>query len=140
MVAYWIKIEFERNEYVVDLDQVNTFVCHPHKKIDFYLPNTSQMIVINYYNHSEDYKKIIDYINHITDHSVVGNWIKFLYERKEYVVDLNRIASFCYSPQEKISFWLPGVNTPIILTKEADKIGYSKILNFVKDKTGQSFI
>jgi hypothetical protein len=138
-VAYWIKIEFERNQYVVDLDQISTFICHHQGKIDFCLPYTSQTIVVNYHNRAEDYQEIIAYINQLTNHSLMSNWIKIFYERKEYIIDLDRVGSFCYSQRGKISFWLQGINTPIILTPETDENSYYKILNFVKEKTGQSF-
>jgi len=138
IVAYWLKIEFERNQYVVDLDQINAFICHPQGKIDFYLPHTSVLIVINYHNRPDDYYEIISYLNQITNHSLMGNWLKFLYERKEYIIDLNRLGSFCYSKQGKISFWLPGITTPLIITQEADNQTYAKILNFIERKTGQS--
>lgn len=139
-MTYWIKIEFERHQYVVDLDQVSSFRCHPQGKIEFYLPHTSELIIINYHNRPDDYQHIITYLNQLTNHSLLGNWIKILYERKEYIIDLNRIASFCYSQQGKIAFWLPGMANPIILTPEADEQSYYKIFNFIQQKTGQSLI
>jgi hypothetical protein len=139
-MAYWIKIEFERHQYVVDLDQISSFICHPQGKIAFYLPHTSDLIVINVHNRPDDYQQVKSYLYQLTHHSLLGNWIKILYERQEYIIDLQRIASFCYSKQGKISFWLSGMNNPIILTQEADPIGYDKILNFVAQKTGQSLI
>jgi len=139
-VAYWIKIEFERNEYLVDLDSISTFICHPQGKIDFYLPYTSVMIVVNYYNRPDDYYEIFSYLNQISNHSLMGHWLKFPYERKEYIIDLNRIATFCYAKQEKISFWVCGQSNPIVITKESDENTYHKLLNFIEQKTGKTFV
>ena len=139
-MAYWVKVTFERNKYIVDLDRVSAFVCAPHGKINFWLPDASLPIIINQQSRPNDYQQLLNYINQISAHSLTGSWITLLYERCEYIIDLNRITSFCYSYSDKLTFWLPDSSTAIVITKQSDPEGYQKLMNFIGQKTGQSIL
>ncbi len=135
-MAYWIKINYERNEYVVDLDRLSAFACAPNGKITFWLPNSAIPIIINKQNNPEDYQQVLEYIQQVSAHSLAGSWIQVSYERNDYVIDLSRISSFCFSSSGRITFWLPDSSIPIIINEQKDQDTYQKLLNYIKRKTG----
>jgi hypothetical protein len=135
-VAYWIKINYERNEYVVDLDRLSAFACAPNGKITFWLPNSAIPIIINKQNNPEDYQQVLEYIQQVSAHSLAGSWIQVSYERNDYVIDLSRISSFCFSSSGRITFWLPDSSIPIIINEQKDQDTYQKLLDYIKRKTG----
>ncbi|MEC4986803.1 MAG: hypothetical protein SAJ37_18520 [Oscillatoria sp. PMC 1068.18] len=138
-MAYWIKVKYERKYYLVDLDRISVFAVAPNGRITFWLPDSSIPIIMNRQANVDDYQQILQYINQISSHSLMGNWVKIFYDRNEYVIDLNRISSFCYYSQNKVSFWLPDSSREIIITQQGDPESYSKIVNFILRKTGYSF-
>ncbi len=135
-MAYWIKINYERNEYVVDLDRLSAFACAPNGKITFWLPNSAIPIIINKQNNPEDYQQVLEYIQQVSAHSLAGSWIQVSYERNDYVIDLSRISSFCFSSSGRITFWLPDSSIPIIINEQKDQDTYQKLLDYIKRKTG----
>lgn len=137
-MAYWIKVSYERNEYVVDLDRISAFACAPNGKITFWLPGSSIPIIVNRQSNPEGYQTVLDYIQQVSAHSLAASWIRITYERSEYIIDLNRISTFCYSPSSRLTFWLPDSSIPIIINKQNDPDIYEKILEYVKRKTGHS--
>jgi hypothetical protein len=138
-VAYWIKVSYERNEYVIDLDRISAFACTPNGKVTFWLPDSAIPIIINRQSNPDGYQQVMDYIQQVSFHSLAASWIKVSYERSEYVVDLNRISSFSYSSNGRLTFWLPNSAIPIIINKQNDPDCYQKILEYIKQKTGHSF-
>ena len=62
-MAYWVKIYYEKKEYVVDFERVTAFCCEPNGRVTFWLPNSAIPIVIIPHNNQEDYQKIIEYIH-----------------------------------------------------------------------------
>lgn len=136
-MAYWIKITYDRNEYVIDLDRISAFSCAPNGKITFWLPNSSIPIIINQQSNPEGYQHVLEYVQQVSAHSLAGSWIQVPYERSDYVIDLNRISSFCHAPSGRITFWLPDSSIPIIINEQKDPDSYQKLLDFIKRKTGQ---
>ena len=137
-MAYWIKVNYERNEYVVDLDRISAFVCTPNGRITFWLPDSSIPLIINSHNNPECYQDVVDYINQITSHSIAAYWIKILYDRSEYVIDLNRISAFCHSSSNRLTFWLAASTIPIVINKHGDPDTYQRLLDYIKQRTGHS--
>ncbi len=135
-MAYWIRVNYERNEYVIDLDRLSAFACAPNGKITFWLPNSSIPIIINQQTNPEGYQQVLDYVQHVSAQSLSGSWVQVSYERDEYVIDLNRISSFCHSPSGRLTFWLPDSSIPIIINEQKDPDTYQKILDYIKRKTG----
>lgn len=135
-MAYWIKVTYERNEYVVDLDRLSAFACAPNGKITFWLPNSSIPIIINQQSNPEGYQQILDYIRDVSAHSLAGSWLQITYERNNYVIDLNRISSFCHSSSGRLTFWLPDSSIPIIINEQKDPDTYQKLLDYIKRRTG----
>lgn len=138
-MAYWIKVNYERSEYVIDLDRISAFSCAQSGRITFWLPDSSIPIIINRQSDSEGYQRVLNYINQVCDRSLRGTWVRIIYDRSEYIIDLTSISSFCYSPHGKLTFWLPDSSIPIIINKQGDPDGYEKITEFVKNQTGQTF-
>lgn len=137
-MAYWIKVNHERNEYIVDLDRLSAFVCAPNGKITFWLPNSSLPVILNQQSNPDGYQQVWEYVQQVSTYSLSGSWLQINYERNDYVIDLNRISSFCYSPSGRITFWVPDSSIPIIINEQKDPDTYLKLLEFIKRKTGQT--
>ncbi len=138
-MAYWVRILYERKEYVVNFERVNAFCYEQNGRITFWLPDCAIPIVINPQSNPQDYQKIREYIEHVTN-SGLGNsyWVKILYERNEYVINLDCISSFCYEPNGRITFWLPDGIIPIIINPVSNPESYEKVVNYIQQTTGYS--
>ena len=135
-MAYWIKVNYERNEYVVDLDRLSAFACAPNGKITFWLPNSALPIIINQQSNPESYQQLLDYIQQVSAHSLSSSWIHLSYDRNDYIIDLNRISSFCYTSTNRITFWLPDSSIPIVINEQKDPDAYQKLVDYIARKTG----
>lgn len=137
-MAYWVQLKYERNLYIVDLDRVSAFVCAPNGRITFWLPDSNTSVVIPRLGNPDDYHKLLNYTDSIVENSPVSFWVRISYDRSEYIINLHRISSFCYSYNDKITFWLPDSTLPIILTPQANLEDYNKVVNFIENKIGHS--
>jgi hypothetical protein len=68
----------------------------------------------------------------------VAYWIKLIYDRNIYVIDLDRVSSFCHSPNGRITFSVLEGTTTIVINQQSDPIAYQTILDYVEKKTGLS--
>ncbi|MCC5651329.1 hypothetical protein LC609_16110 [Nostoc sp. XA013] len=138
-MAYWVKILYERKEYVVNFERVHVFCYELNGRVTFWLPDSAIPIVINPHSNLEDYQKILDYLECVTglelDHA---HWVKILYEKNEYVINLNCISSFCHEPNGRITFWLPDGTIPIIINPVSNPESYEKVVKYVQKVTGYS--
>ena len=139
-MAYWSKITYEKNTYIIDLDTISAFSSElDNKRITFWLPNSSLPIILNPQGNYEAYKQILDYLKKTVDRNSKGSWIKINYERKEFAIDLSRISSFaCEQNGRLISFCLPDSATNIIIMRESNSDTYLKIQEYIKNITGHS--
>jgi hypothetical protein len=138
-VAYWVKILYERRGYVVNFERVHAFCYEVNGRVTFWLPDSAIPIVINPQSNLEDYQKILDYLECVTrlelDHA---HWVKILYDKNEYVINLNCISSFCHEPNGRITFWLPDGTIPIIINPVSNPESYQKVVQYVHKATGYS--
>ncbi|VXD20120.1 conserved hypothetical protein [Planktothrix serta PCC 8927] len=137
-MAYWIKMNYDRETYLIDLDSISAFASGLNKRITLWLPANGKPIIINYQNNPQTYEDILDYIQKITVHSLTHYWIKIIYDRHEYIVDLNRLNTFVVDSSKRIMFWLPDGKEAIIINPQTNSEAYSKILDFIQQKTGYS--
>jgi hypothetical protein len=138
-VAYWIKIFYERKEYVINFDRVNAFCYEKNGRVTFWLPDSAIPIVINPQNNLEDYQKVLKYLEQVTDVDVENaHWVKICDDKNEYVVNLHCISSFCQESNGRITFWLPDGTIPIIINPSSNPESYHKVLQFVQKTTGHS--
>ncbi|ARV58268.1 hypothetical protein BZZ01_06130 [Nostocales cyanobacterium HT-58-2] len=137
-MAYWVKIHYERNEYVVNFEHVTAFCHERNGRVTFWLPDCAMPIVVNPQNNLEDYQKILEYIEHITGLGFeYSYWVKINYERNEYIVNLDSISSFRYEPNNgRITFWIPDGNVPIIINPVSNPESYQKVLEYIQNTTG----
>jgi hypothetical protein len=137
-VAYWVKIHYERNEYVVNFERVTAFCHERNGRVTFWLPDCAIPIVVNSQNNLEDYQKILDYIQHVTGLGFEKSyWVKILYERNEYIINLDSISSFCHEPTNgRITFWLPNSTLPIVINPVSNPDSYQKVLEYIQNTTG----
>lgn len=70
----------------------------------------------------------------------MAHWIKLIYDRNTYVIDLDRIGAFCHTPNGRITFSIMDGNTTIVVTQQADPITYKAILEYVEMQTGLSLL
>jgi len=66
----------------------------------------------------------------------VAYWIKLTYERHTYVIDLDRVTSFCCAPNGRLSFPLLDGNTTIVINQQSDPATYQAIVDYVEKRTG----
>ncbi|MBH8552013.1 hypothetical protein I8751_06415 [Nostocaceae cyanobacterium CENA357] len=138
-MAYWVKILYERKEYVVNFDRVNAFCYEKNGRVTFWLPDSAIPIVINPQSNLEDYQKVLDYLECVTELEIENAyWVKILYEKNEYVINLTCISSFCQESNGRITFWLPDGTIPIIINPVSNPDSYQKVLQFVQKATGYS--
>ncbi|MCC5640244.1 hypothetical protein LC593_31310 [Nostoc sp. CHAB 5844] len=138
-MPYWMKIFYERKEYVINFDRVNAFCYEKNGRVTFWLPDSAIPIVINPQSNLEDYQKVLKYLEQVTDVEVEsGHWVKIIDGKNEYVVNLHCISSFCQEPNGRITFWLPDGTIPIIINPSNNPDSYQKVLQFVKNTTGYS--
>ncbi|WP_414582209.1 hypothetical protein [Scytonema sp. PCC 10023] len=137
-MAYWVKIHYERNEYVVNFERVTAFCHERNGRVTFWLPDCAIPIVVNSQNNLEDYQKILDYIQHVTGLGFEKSyWVKILYERNEYIINLDSISSFCHEPTNgRITFWLPNSTLPIVINPVSNPDSYQKVLQYIQNTTG----
>ena len=138
-MAYWVKILYERKEYVVNFERVHAFCYELNGRVTFWLPDSAIPIVINPQSNLEDYQKILYYLECVIglelDHA---HWVKIHYDKNEYVINLNCISSFCHEPNGRITFWLPDGTIPIIINPVSNPESYEKVVKYVKKATGYS--
>lgn len=66
-------------------------------------------------------------------------WIKFSYDRKEYIVDLDRVSGFAYEPNARITFWLPDSAYPIVINPQAHPELHKSVLSYIQHVTEIAF-
>ena len=138
-MAYWVKIQYQRKEYVINFDRVNTFCYENNGRLTFWLPDSFIPIVINPQSNFEDHQKILEYIEHVRGLDLENAyWVKISYNRNEYVINLTCINSFCYEPNGRITFWLPDVTSPIIINPVSNPESYQKVAKYLEKETGYS--
>ncbi|MBN3926383.1 hypothetical protein [Nostoc sp. NMS4] len=138
-MAYWVKILYERKEYVVNFERVHAFCYELNGRVTFWLPDSAIPIVINPQSNLEDYQKILDYLECVTGLELEhAHWVRIIYEKNEYVINLNCISSFCHEPNGRITFWLPDGTIPIIINPASNPESYQKVVTYIKKATGYS--
>lgn len=63
-------------------------------------------------------------------------WIKLTYERNIYVIDLDRVATFCQRSNGRLAFKLPDADDYVIITQSVDPVSYQIIVDYVHKMTG----
>ena len=61
-MTYWIKITYDRNTYVIDLDRVTAFCYLPNGRISFSLLDGNTTIIVNQQSDPDAYQRLLDYI------------------------------------------------------------------------------
>lgn len=139
-MPYWIKINYDRGIYLIDLESISAFSSEPeNKRITFWLPNNSQPIILNPHGNGEAYKQVLEYIKKTSDRFSKGWWISINYDRKELCLDLNRISAFSWEANGRLSFCIPDSMANIIITPQNNWDAYQKIQNYIEKMTGHSF-
>ncbi|NET62131.1 MAG: hypothetical protein F6K47_40290 [Symploca sp. SIO2E6] len=67
-----------------------------------------------------------------------GMWVKFVYERKTYIVDLSQVSAFSCAENGRLMFCLPHTPIQIVIHPQKDPDSHQKILDYVENITGLS--
>lgn len=143
-MTYWIKLNYDRNAYIIDLERLGAFCLSKNGKITFWLPDGGFAIFLHPQSNPEAYQLVTTYLKTIAaaqNGHRNGYWVKINYERDEYVINLNCISAFSREPSgQRISFWLPDSDKqPIILHPQSNKEAYHLVQDYIKKKTGLSW-
>ncbi|WP_413167159.1 hypothetical protein ACL6C3_10725 [Capilliphycus salinus ALCB114379] len=68
--SYWIRIEYERKQYLINLHRINAFTCDSGNRITFWLPDSLEPIILNPQSYPEIYHQVQDYIRTTTGYSL----------------------------------------------------------------------
>jgi hypothetical protein len=68
------------------------------------------------------------------------NWIKFVFERNTYVVDLDGISSFAHAENGRLMFSLPNAKVPVVIHPQNNPEAYKQILDYIEKMTGHSLV
>lgn len=68
------------------------------------------------------------------------SWIKFIYERNTYVVELSHISSFALAENGRLIFCLPDGKVEIVIHPQTNPDTHQQILNYIERTTGQSLL
>ena len=137
-MAYWIKISEDRKQYIVNLERIGAFCAEANQRIKFWLPDSGQPLVVNGQANPDVYQMLSNYIDKITSQGIPNNWIRVEYERKEYLINLNRIHAFTCDTGKRITFWLPDGVEPIILNPQSYPEVYHQVQEYIRTTTGYS--
>ncbi|MDF0553012.1 hypothetical protein [Kamptonema sp. UHCC 0994] len=138
-MGYWVKINYERGIYLIDLESISAFSSEiDNKRITFWLPNSSQPIILIPQNNLDAYKQVLEYVKKTTEKSSKGWWVSINYDRKEFFIDLTRITTFVWEPNGRLSFWLPDSSTNLVINPQTSGEAYQKINDFIQKTTGHS--
>jgi len=67
--AYWVKISYEKNEYVINLTSISSFCHEPNGRITFWLPDSTIPIIVNPVSNPDAHEKVLYYIHQFTGYS-----------------------------------------------------------------------
>ena len=139
-MSYWIKINYERGVYLIDLESISAFSSElENKRITFWLPNNSQPVILSPHGNADAYRQVLEFIKKTSDRASNGWWIFINYDRKELCIDLNRISAFSWEANGRLTFCLPDSMANIVITPQNNLDAYEKIQNYIEKMTGHSF-
>ncbi len=137
-MAHWIKILEDRKQYIVNLDRIAAFCAEPNQRIKFWLPDSGQPIIIHGQSNPDVYQMLCNYIDKTLSKVTHAYWIRIEYERKEYLINLDRIHTFACDAGKRITFWLPDGVEPIILNPQSYPEVYHQVQDYIRNTTGYS--
>lgn len=143
-MTYWIKINYDRNTYVIDLERIGAFCRWPNGKLSFWLADGCFPIFIHAQTDPDTYQVVSNYLSKIVsvnNSHHYGYWVKIDYDRHEYIINLNCVSAFCREPSSgRISFWFPNSDKQrIILHPQRDRESYHIVEDYIQQKTGFSW-
>ncbi|BAY62183.1 hypothetical protein NIES22_22520 [Calothrix brevissima NIES-22] len=67
---HWVKIFYENNEYVINLNCISSFCQEANGRITFWLPDGTIPIIINPVSNPESYQKVLQFVQKATGYSL----------------------------------------------------------------------
>jgi hypothetical protein len=66
----WVKIHYDRKEFAIDLSRISSFVCEPNGRLSFWLPDSTNTIILTRQGNQDAYQKVNEYIKNTTGQSL----------------------------------------------------------------------
>jgi hypothetical protein len=66
--SYWVKINYQQRDYVINLTTISSFCQEPNGRITFWLPDGSIPIIIHPLGNPEAHKKVLKFVESFTGH------------------------------------------------------------------------
>lgn len=70
-MACWIKLTYDRDVYIIDLDRVSAFRCTPNGRLSFAVLDGTVTIVLTQQSDPATYQAILDYVEKKTGLSLL---------------------------------------------------------------------
>ena len=61
----------------------------------------------------------------------MADWIKILEDKKQYIVNLERLDAFCFEPNKRVKLWLPESGQPIVVNGYSNPEAYRQLLEYI---------
>ncbi|MEA5617174.1 hypothetical protein VB711_04885 [Cronbergia sp. UHCC 0137] len=64
--AYWVKISYQKNEYIINLNSINSFYYEENGRLTFWLPDITQPFILHPVSNLDSYKTVVKYLQEKT--------------------------------------------------------------------------
>lgn len=69
--SYWVKINYQQKDYVINLTSISSFCQESNGRITFWLPDGSIPIIIHPLSNPAAYKKVVQFVEGFTGNSLL---------------------------------------------------------------------
>lgn len=130
-VSHWIQFSYERQDYLVDLTSIRFFARDASQRISFWLPDSAMPIVLMPHDHPETYQQVLAFIDRRLDAYPNAYWVKLLYDRRDYFINLSAVRAFARQSSGRLTFWLPDNGQDIVLHPMVNAEAYQLVSDYI---------
>lgn len=130
-VSHWIQFSYERQDYLVDLTSIRFFARDASRRISFWLPDSAMPIVLMPHDHPETYQQVLAFIDRRLDAYPSAYWVKLLYDRRDYFINLSAVRAFARQSSGRLTFWLPDNGQDIVLHPMVNAEAYQLVSDYI---------
>lgn len=131
LVSHWIQFSYERQDYLVDLTSIRFFARDASQRISFWLPDSAMPIVLMPHDHPDTYQQVLDFIDRRRDVHPNAYWVKLLYDRRDYFINLSAVRAFARQASGRLTFWLPDNGQDIVLHPVVNAEAYQLVSDYI---------
>jgi hypothetical protein len=130
-VSHWIQFSYERQDYLVDLTSIRFFARDASQRISFWLPDSAMPIVLMPHDHPDTYQQVLAFIDRRRDFHPNAYWVKLLYDRRDYFINLSAVRAFARQSSGRLTFWLPDNGQDIVLHPVVNAEAYQLVNDYI---------